>query len=65
MPHPAFILLLPKAPYGLILSTVFTVLFTTVWDMITMLQQSRADYSYQKQVQWYTKPDLLILDELG
>ena len=42
-----------------------TVLFTTVWDMITMLQQSRADYSYQKRLQWYTKPDLLILDELG
>lgn len=42
-----------------------TVLFTTVWDMITLLQQSRADYSYQKRVQWYTKPDLLILDELG
>lgn len=42
-----------------------TVLFTTVWDMINMLQQSRADYSYQKRIQLYSKPDLLILDELG
>lgn len=42
-----------------------TVLFTTVWDMINILQQSRADYSYQKKIQTYIKPDLLILDELG
>lgn len=42
-----------------------TVLFTTVWDMINTLQQSRADYSYQKKIQSYLKPDLLILDELG
>ena len=42
-----------------------TVLFTTVWDMISTLQQSRADYSYQKKMQIYSKPDLLILDELG
>lgn len=42
-----------------------TVLFTTVWDMINMLQQSRADYSYQRKIQLYLKPDLLILDELG
>lgn len=42
-----------------------TVLFTTVWDMISTLQQSRADYSYQKKIQIYSKPDLLILDELG
>ena len=42
-----------------------TVLFTTVWDMISTLQQSRADYSYQKKMQTYSKPDLLILDELG
>jgi len=41
------------------------VLFTTVWDMINTLQQSRADYSYQKKIQQYLKPDLLILDELG
>lgn len=42
-----------------------TALFTTVWDMINTLQQSRADYSYQKKIQSYLKPDLLILDELG
>jgi DNA replication protein DnaC len=42
-----------------------TVLFTTVWDMINVLQQSRADYSYQRKIQTYLKPDLLILDELG
>jgi DNA replication protein DnaC len=42
-----------------------TVLFTTIWDMITTLQQSRADYSYHKKIQTYIQPDLLILDELG
>lgn len=42
-----------------------TVLFTSVWDMINNLHQSRADYSYQKKIQSYLKPDLLILDELG
>lgn len=43
----------------------YTVLFTTVWDMITLLQQSRADYTYKQKVEIYAKPDLLILDELG
>ncbi len=42
-----------------------TVLFTSVWEMINQLQQSRADYSYEKKIQAYLKPDLLILDELG
>jgi DNA replication protein DnaC len=42
-----------------------TVLFTTLWDMINTLSQSRADLSYQKKIQAYLKPDLLILDELG
>jgi len=42
-----------------------TALFTTVWDMINTLQQSRADYSYQRKIQQYLKPELLILDELG
>lgn len=42
-----------------------TVLFTTVWEMINILQQSRADFSYHKKIQIYLKPDLLILDELG
>src|SRR3989344_3913399 len=43
----------------------YTVLFTSVADMIITLEQSRADLSYQKKIQQYTKPDLLILDELG
>lgn len=42
-----------------------TVLFTTVWEMINQLQQSKADYSYRKKIKTYLKPDLLILDELG
>jgi DNA replication protein DnaC len=42
-----------------------TVLFTTVWNMISSLQQSRADFSYHKRIQSYLKPDLLVLDELG
>jgi DNA replication protein DnaC len=42
-----------------------TVLFTTVWDMINKLQQARADLTYQRKIQTYIKPDLLILDELG
>jgi DNA replication protein DnaC len=42
-----------------------TVLFTTVWDMINALQQSRADYSYHRKIQSYLTPDLLIMDELG
>lgn len=42
-----------------------SVLFTTVWKMINQLQQARADYSYQKKIKQYLKPDLLILDELG
>ena len=43
----------------------YTVLFTSVADMIITLEQSRADLSYQKKIQQYLKPDLLILDELG
>ena len=39
------------------------VLFTTVWEIINTLQQSRADLSYHKKVQQYLKPDLLVLDE--
>ncbi len=42
-----------------------TVLFTSVWEMIQRLQASRADFSYQKKIEEYLKPDLLILDELG
>jgi DNA replication protein DnaC len=42
-----------------------TVLFTSVAEMITVLEQSRADLSYHKKLQIYLAPDLLILDELG
>lgn len=42
-----------------------TVLFTSVWEMIQRLQASRADFSYQRKIEEYLKPDLLILDELG
>lgn len=47
------------------LSRGYSVLFTTVWDMIDTLKQSRADNSYGKKIDYYLKPDLLILDELG
>lgn len=47
------------------LSYGYTVLFTTVWEMITTLQQSRADHTYTREIEQYLKPDLLILDELG
>lgn len=42
-----------------------TVLFTTLWEMLDTLQQSRADFSFAKKIQSFLKPDLLILDELG
>ena len=42
-----------------------TVLFTTLWDMLDTLHQSRADLSFQKKIQMYVAPDLLIIDELG
>jgi len=47
------------------LSKGYSVLFTTVWQMINTLTQSRADLSYQQKLKIYLKPDLLILDELG
>lgn len=43
----------------------YSVLFTSVWEMITTLQQSRADHTYRKKIDHFVKPDLLILDELG
>lgn len=42
-----------------------TILFTTLWDMLDTLNQSRADLSFQKKIQMYVTPDLLIIDELG
>jgi DNA replication protein DnaC len=47
------------------LSYGYSTLFSTVCDMITTLQQSRADLSYRKKIDHYSKPDLLVLDELG
>lgn len=47
------------------LSYGYTVLFTTVFDLISNLQQGRADHTYRKKIDAYLKPDLLILDELG
>lgn len=43
----------------------YDVLFTTLWEMINDLQQSRADHSYEQKIKKYQKPSLLIIDELG
>lgn len=48
-----------------VLSLGKTVLFTSLWEMIDTLHQSKADYSFAKKVQDYLHPDLLIIDELG
>jgi len=41
------------------------VLFTQVSEMLQVLHQSKADNSYYKKLDYYIKPELLILDELG
>jgi DNA replication protein DnaC len=43
----------------------YTVLFTTVNQMLEELYISRADNSFNQKLKKYTSPDLLILDELG
>jgi len=43
----------------------YTVLFTTVSQMLEELYISRADNSFIQKLKKYTGPDLLILDELG
>lgn len=43
----------------------YSVLFTTLNDMLEDLYISRADNSVQQRFRKYTQPDLLILDELG
>lgn len=43
----------------------YSVLFTTLSDMLDGLFMSRADNSYHRQLQNYILPDLLIIDELG
>jgi len=41
------------------------VLFTQVSEMLQALHQSKADNSYYKKLDYYIKPELLVLDELG
>ena len=41
------------------------VLFTQVSEMLQVLHQSKADNSYYKKLDYYIKPELLVLDELG
>lgn len=43
----------------------YTVLFTTVNQMLEELYMSRADNSFNLKIKKYISPDLLILDELG
>ena len=43
----------------------YTVLFTTLSEMMEDLYVSRADNSFRQKVKKYIKPDLLILDEFG
>ena len=40
------------------------VLFTQVSEMLQSLHQSKADNSYYKKLDYYIKPELLVLDEL-
>lgn len=43
----------------------YTVLFTTLSEMMDDLYMSRADNSFRQKLKKYTTPDLLILDEFG
>lgn len=43
----------------------YTVLFTTLSEMMDDLYMSRADNSFRQKLKKYTSPDLLILDEFG
>jgi len=47
------------------LSKGYKVLFTPVAQMLCELTFGRADNSYYQKLDYYLKPDLLILDELG
>jgi len=40
-------------------------LFTTAVDMVTHIAASQADHSQRQTIRLYTKPTLLIIDELG
>ena len=43
----------------------YTVLFTTLSEMMEDLYISRADNSFRQKLKKYTTPDLLIIDEFG
>ncbi len=43
----------------------YKVLFTPVAEMLHNLNAAKADNTYYQKVDYYLKPDLLILDELG
>jgi len=43
----------------------YRVLFTKVSEMLQALHFSKADNSYYQKLDYYLRPDLLILDELG
>lgn len=43
----------------------FKVLYTPVSEMLNNLNMSKADNSYYQKIDYYLKPDLLIMDELG
>lgn len=43
----------------------YTVLFTTLSEMMEDLYMSRADNSFRQKLKKYTAPDMLILDEFG
>lgn len=43
----------------------YSVLFTTLSDMMDDLYLSRADNSFRQKLRKYTNPDLLIIDEFG
>lgn len=43
----------------------YTVLFTTLSDMLDQLYTSRVDNSFHRRLSTYIQPDLLIIDELG
>lgn len=43
----------------------YTVLFTTLSDMMEDLYMSRADNSFRQKLKKYVSPDLLIIDEFG
>jgi len=43
----------------------YKVLFVPVSGMLHNLNAAKADNTYYQKVDYYLKPDLLILDELG